>query len=73
MTDVKEYLKQLEENQREKYPNQPEFLQAVAEFIGTVEPFLTKHPEYVEKNILELLLVPERIIEFRIPWMDDKG
>lgn len=73
MTDVKEYLKQLEENQREKYPNQPEFLQAVAEFIGTVEPFLTKHPEYVEKNILELLLVPERIIEFRIPWMDNKG
>lgn len=49
MTDVKEYLKQLEENQREKYPNQPEFLQAVAEFIGTVEPFLTKHPEYVKK------------------------
>ncbi len=73
MNNVKEYLVKLEENQREKYPNQPEYLQAVAEFVGTVEPFLVKHPEFMEKNILEMLLIPERIIEFRIPWMDDKG
>ena len=73
MTDVKQYLNQLEENLKEKYPYQKEYLQAIAEFIGTVEPFLEKHPEYVESNILEVLVVPERIIEFRVPWMDDNG
>lgn len=73
MTEVKDYLHQLEKNLTEKYPNQTEYLQAVAEFMGSVEPFFNKHPEYMEKNVLELLLIPERIIEFRIPWMDDQG
>ena len=41
--------------------------------MGTIEPFLMKNPIYVEKNILELLLIPERLIEFRIPWMNDQG
>ena len=73
MTEVKQYLEKLETNLKEKYPEQKEYLQAVAEFMGTISPFLEKRPEYVEKNVLELLLIPERIIEFRIPWMDDQG
>lgn len=73
MTEIKQYLDNLENALKEKYPNQKEYLQAVAEFMGTIEPFLMKNPIYVEKNILELLLIPERLIEFRIPWMNDQG
>lgn len=73
MTEVKDYLEKLETNLKQKYPEQKEYLQAVAEFMGTISPFLEKRPEYVEKNVLELLLIPERIIEFRIPWMSDQG
>ncbi|MDT2848468.1 NADP-specific glutamate dehydrogenase [Vagococcus carniphilus] len=73
MTEIKQYLDNLENALKEKYPDQKEYLQAVAEFMGTIEPFLMKNPIYVEKNILELLLIPERLIEFRIPWMNDRG
>ncbi len=73
MTEIKQYLNNLENELKEKYPSQKEYLQAVAEFMGTIEPFLTKNPIFVEKNILEMLLIPERLIEFRIPWMNDKG
>lgn len=73
MTETKQYLANLEKELKLKYPDQTEFLQAVDEFLGTVAPFLVKNPEFVEKNILEMLLIPERIIEFRIPWMNDQG
>ncbi|MEG0254520.1 NADP-specific glutamate dehydrogenase [Vagococcus sp.] len=73
MTEIKQYLENLESNLKTKYPNQKEYLQAVAEFMGTIEPFLNQNPIFVEKNILEMLLVPERLIEFRIPWMSDSG
>lgn len=73
MTETKQYLANLEKDLKLKYPEQKEFIQAVQEFLDTVEPFLIKNPEFVEKNILEMLLIPERVIEFRIPWMNDNG
>ena len=50
---------------------QPEFHQAVREVLGSLEPVLERHPEYQEERILERLVEPERVIMFRVPWMDD--
>ncbi len=71
--EVREYVEQVQKNLAAKDPNQEEFLQAVEEFLPAVIPFLEEHPEYVEKNILEIILEPERMIQFRVPWQDDAG
>ncbi len=54
-------------------PNEPEFLQAVREVAETVIPYIEDHPKYKENKILERIVEPERVIMFRIPWLDDKG
>jgi glutamate dehydrogenase (NADP+) len=54
-------------------PNQPEFHQAVEEVMGTLEPTVKKHPEFVKANIYERIVEPERAMQFRVPWVDDKG
>lgn len=54
-------------------PNEPEFIQAVAEISETIIPFLHDHPEYQEANIFEAMVEPERVIMFRVPWVDDAG
>ncbi len=56
-----------------KHPAQPEFHQAVEEVITSLEPVLERHPEYKEAKILERIVEPERVILFRVPWIDDKG
>jgi glutamate dehydrogenase (NADP+) len=64
-----------EELQRiiDKDPEQKEFHQAVQEVIETVQPVLDRHPEYRQARILERLAEPERVIMFKVPWMDDTG
>ncbi len=52
---------------------EPEFLQAVKEVLDSLGPVIDRHPEYVEANILDRIVEPERQIIFRIPWQDDKG
>ena len=54
-------------------PNQPEFHQAVEEVMETLEPTVKKHPEFVKANIYERIVEPERALQFRVPWVDDKG
>ena len=54
-------------------PNQPEFLQAVREVITSLWPFLEKNPKYREGALLERLCEPDRVIQFRVGWTDDKG
>jgi len=54
-------------------PEQREFHQAVREFLGSVEPVLEQHPDYRRLALLERLVEPERMILFRVPWMDDQG
>ncbi|MBI3845437.1 MAG: NADP-specific glutamate dehydrogenase [Planctomycetes bacterium] len=54
-------------------PHQPEFHQAVQEVVESLVPVLERHPEYREARILERLVEPERIVQFRVPWMDDAG
>lgn len=57
----------------EKNPGEPEFHQAVREVLESLEPVIDKHPEYREAGILERIVEPERIIIFRVPWVDDQG
>lgn len=57
----------------EHNPGQPEYLQAVAEVMESIWPFITDHPRYAEHGILDRLLEPERIIMFRVSWVDDHG
>lgn len=54
-------------------PNQPEFLQAVKEVLECLAPCIDQHPEYKRARILERIVEPERVIMFRVPWVDDKG
>ena len=54
-------------------PNQPEFMQAVKEVMGSLWPFVKKNPQYAEQALLQRLVEPERVIQFRVVWTDDKG
>ncbi len=54
-------------------PDQPEFLQAVREVMSSLWPFLERHPHYREYGLLERLCEPDRVIQFRVAWVDDKG
>lgn len=54
-------------------PDQPEFHQAAEEVLSTLWPFLQKHPKYLNNGIIERLMEPERVIMFRVPWVDDSG
>ena len=53
--------------------NEPEFLQAVREVLESIQPVVEKHPEYEKAGLIERLVEPERIITFRVPWVDDAG
>ncbi len=57
----------------DRNPGQPEFLQAVTEVMESLWPFIQQHPRYAEQGLLERLVEPERIIMFRVSWMDDHG
>ena len=54
-------------------PHEPEFLQAVREVAETIIPFQESHPKYKRAKILERIAEPERMIMFRVPWLDDQG
>ena len=54
-------------------PNETEFHQAVCEVISSLVPFIKNNPKYREHKILERLVEPERVIMFRVPWVNDEG
>lgn len=56
-----------------RFPNEPEYLQAVEEVITTIEDEYNKHPEFERYNLIERLCIPDRIFSFRVSWVDDKG
>ncbi|MBQ9005184.1 MAG: NADP-specific glutamate dehydrogenase, partial [Atopobiaceae bacterium] len=58
---------------KERYPEQPQFIQAATEVLETIQTALDAHPEYEEAALLERLVEPERVIIFRVPWIDDEG
>jgi len=65
--DVEKLMTDIEQ----KNPGQPEFFQAAKEVLESLEPVMKKHPEYEKAKILERIVEPERVIMFRVPWMDD--
>lgn len=68
-TSVEQFITHL----KQRDANQPEFLQAVTEVLTSLWPFLEKNPRYREQGLLERITEPERVIQFRITWVDDKG
>lgn len=68
-----EYLADLYERVVKRNPDQPEFHQAVYEVLESLAPVADAHPEYIEKGVFECIVEPERIIKFRVPWVDDNG
>ena len=61
------------ETLKQRFPNEPEYIQAVSQVLGTIEEEYNKHPEFERANLIERLCIPDRIIEFRVTWVDDKG
>ena len=61
------------ENVARRNPGETEFLQTVTEVMGSLWPFLQKHPEYADHGLLDRLVEAERIIQFRVCWIDDQG
>ena len=58
---------------KQRNPNEPEFIQAAEEVITSIVPVLERNPSFVKLKLLERMLEPERLISFRVTWMDDKG
>lgn len=73
MSIKNEYLIGLMERVIKRNPNEPEFHQAVEEVLESLDPVAEAHPEYIEKGVFESIVEPERIIKFRVPWVDDNG
>ena len=61
------------EDLKRRFPNEPEYHQAVEEVLSTIEEEYNKHPEFDKVNLIERLCIPDRIYQFRVTWMDDKG
>ena len=61
------------ERLKQRFPNEPEYIQAVSQVLGTIENEYNRHPEFDRYNLIERLCIPDRIISFRVTWTDDKG
>ena len=61
------------EDPKRRFPNEPEYHQAVEEVLSTLEDVYNEHPEFEQENLIERLRIPDRIYQFRVTWMDDKG
>jgi len=70
---MSEYIEKILKDVKAKNQNEPEFHQAVQEVLESLEIVLQRHPEYRSLKILERMVEPERVIMFRVPWMDDQG
>jgi glutamate dehydrogenase (NADP+) len=70
---MSDYTNKILADVKAKNPAEPEFHQAVEEVMGSLELVLQRHPEYRSMKILERMVEPERVIMFRVPWVDDQG
>ena len=68
-----EYLKRVYDSVEKRDPDQPEFLQAVREVFESLQLVVAKHPEWEKASLIERFVEPERVITFRVPWVDDNG
>ena len=67
------YVERVLDNLKKQNPNENEFHQAATEILTTLAPVVEKHPEYEKAGLLERFVEPERVIMFRVPWVDDNG
>ena len=67
------YLQGVYEGLTQRYPEQKEFLQAAEEVLESLEPVIAAHPEYEAAGLIERMVEPERVVMFRVPWVDDAG
>ena len=67
------YVKRVWESVQAKNAHEPEFLQAVQEVLESLEPVVEKMPELEKNAVLERIVEPERVVMFRVPWVDDSG
>ena len=67
------YGERVLEELKKNHPGEPEFIQAATEVLETIQPALDAHPEYEQASLLERLVEPERVVMFRVPWVDDNG
>ena len=67
------YVSDVIEQVKAKNAEQPEFIQAVTEVLQSLEPVIEAHPEYEAAGLLERIVEPERVVMFRVPWVDDAG
>ena len=58
---------------KRRFPNEPEYHQAVEEVLSTIEDVYNEHPEFDRYNLIERLCIPDRMFSFRVTWVDDKG
>ena len=70
---MSKYVERVIEDVKTKYANEPEFCQTVEEVLSSLGPVVDAHPEYEKVALLERMVIPERVIEFRVPWEDDNG
>ncbi|HET55277.1 MAG TPA: NADP-specific glutamate dehydrogenase [Ignavibacteria bacterium] len=70
---MSDYTQKIISEVRAKNQNEPEFIQAVEEVLESLDVVLERHPEYRSASILERMVEPERVIIFRVPWVDDQG
>lgn len=73
MQDAENYVNEVYESVKKRNPNESEFHQAVKEIFSSLVPVFAKYPKYMENGILERIVEPERMITFRVPWVDDQG
>ena len=67
------YTERVLDELKARYPEQAEFIQAATEILNTLQPAIDAHPEYEQAALLERFVEPERVIMFRVPWVDDAG
>jgi glutamate dehydrogenase (NADP+) len=72
-TAAREYVREVYETVIKRNPHEKEFHQAVKEIVDSLVPVFEKHPHYMKNGILERIVEPERVITFRVPWVDDQG
>ena len=68
-----EKLLEIIEKIKRRDPEQAEFHQAVYEVLESLAPVIESRSEYLERGVIEMMVEPERIIKFRVPWVDDNG
>ena len=70
---MSDYASRVLEGLKQRNAHEPEFIQAATEILNTLKPVIDKHPEYENAGLLERYVEPERVVMFRVPWVDDQG